>query len=111
MPRLAQRQRNCANPPAYSPSEYWKRALYYPFLDHIIPIELNVNFNTFASEVGCWKTRWSLMDADARPQKLIDTINCPGLYPSITKVLIIMLTMPATTATAESFSVIKRVKS
>ena len=35
MPRLAQRARHRANPPANYPSQYWQRALYYPFIDHI----------------------------------------------------------------------------
>ncbi|WAR21001.1 hypothetical protein MAR_014975 [Mya arenaria] len=35
MPRLAQRQRNRANPPANDPQQYWQRALYFPFLDHL----------------------------------------------------------------------------
>ena len=36
MPRKVGRQANRANCPADTPSQYWKRALYYPFLDHFI---------------------------------------------------------------------------
>ncbi|XP_033739147.1 52 kDa repressor of the inhibitor of the protein kinase-like [Pecten maximus] len=36
IPRGAARQQHRANVPAATPKEYWKRALYYPFLDHIL---------------------------------------------------------------------------
>ena len=36
MPRRAPRQQNRANLPANTPSEYWKRALFYVFMDHLI---------------------------------------------------------------------------
>jgi hypothetical protein len=36
MPRCAKRQTKRANAPAETPKEYWKRNLFYPFLDHLI---------------------------------------------------------------------------
>ena len=36
MPRRSPRQQNRANLPANTPSEYWKRALFYVFMDHLI---------------------------------------------------------------------------
>ncbi|MCG7879674.1 MAG: hypothetical protein N0C90_25600, partial [Candidatus Thiodiazotropha endolucinida] len=36
IPRGAVRQRHCVNVPAQTPKEYWKRALFFPFLDHLI---------------------------------------------------------------------------
>lgn len=36
IPRRTPRQQNRANVPANTPSEYWKRALFYVFMDHII---------------------------------------------------------------------------
>ena len=40
MPRLAGHQQHRNNTPADSPKEYWKRALYFVFVDHILE-ELN----------------------------------------------------------------------
>ena len=36
MPRGAGRQRHRVNVPAETPSQYWKRAMFLPFLDHLI---------------------------------------------------------------------------
>ncbi|VDI79241.1 Hypothetical predicted protein [Mytilus galloprovincialis] len=36
MPRAAGRQRHRVNVPAETPSQYWKRAMFLPFLDHLI---------------------------------------------------------------------------
>ena len=35
-PRTAGRQPHCNNVPADTPSAYWKRAMYLPFLDHLV---------------------------------------------------------------------------
>ena len=35
VPRQAMRQRNRNNVPAETPRQYWKRALFYPLLDHV----------------------------------------------------------------------------
>ena len=36
MPRLSGRQTNRANPPADTPEEYYKRAVFYPFVDTVL---------------------------------------------------------------------------
>jgi len=36
VPRVVARQRHRGNAPANTPSEYWKRNLYLPFVDHLI---------------------------------------------------------------------------
>lgn len=54
------------------------------------------------------------MDENDKPSKLGETVASinPDLYPGIYTVLTILLTMPASSATAErSFSVMRRVKS
>ena len=35
-PRTAGRQQHYQNIPADTPSAYWKRAIYLPFLDHLV---------------------------------------------------------------------------
>ena len=35
-PRTAGRQQHHNNVPADTPSAYWKRAMYLPFLDHLV---------------------------------------------------------------------------
>ncbi|XP_052809394.1 zinc finger MYM-type protein 1-like [Mya arenaria] len=152
MPRLAQRQRNRANPPANDPQQYWQRALYFPFLDHLcqelsdrlivaeerfraqylIPSKLNLctdgmvdlifagysvdlpqGNQSFHNEVRRWKARWQLMDENDKPSTLGETVAStnPDLYKGVYTVLTILLTMPASSATAErSFSVMRRVK-
>lgn len=152
IPRGAARQQHRANVPAATPKEYWKRALYYPFIDHMmqelqdrlvgnedrfraeqfIPTKLHGltdaitrqvydtyvddlpadNFGVFHTEVGRWKTRWSIA-INPRPGTLGETIKAtsPHLYPNIYVCLAVLVTMPVATATAErSFSVMRRVK-
>ena len=65
----------------------------------------------FRAEVHRWSLRWAM--AAHRPASVCDTIKCtnPHLYPSIFKVLVALLTIPVSTATAErSFSCLKRLK-
>ncbi|XP_021367068.1 zinc finger MYM-type protein 1-like [Mizuhopecten yessoensis] len=65
----------------------------------------------FRSEVDRWKTRWRIVED--KPQTLVDTFNrtSPVLYPSIHNILLVLLTMPVSTATAErSFSVLRRIQ-
>ncbi|VDI06908.1 Hypothetical predicted protein [Mytilus galloprovincialis] len=152
MPRSAGRQRHRVNVPAETPSQYWKRAMFLPFLDHLIqeltrrlvsnedrfsaqyliPTKLNGinqevintlfetfrddldinNVAQFREEVERWIVRWDIA-ADPKPSTLSETLpvtNC-DLYPNIYICLLILVTMPVTTATSEmSFSVMRRVK-
>ncbi|CAG2239243.1 unnamed protein product [Mytilus edulis] len=152
MPRAAGRQRHRVNVPAETPSQYWKRAMFLPFLDHLIqeltrrlvsnedrfsaqyliPTKLdginqeviNTLFETFRDdldinnvaqfreEVERWIVRWDIA-ADPKPSTLSETLPVTNsdLYPNIYICLLILVTMPVTTATAErSFSVMRRVK-
>lgn len=69
------------------------------------------DLDEFKQEIARWETRWA-MAAD-KPSTLSNTvlITNKGLYPSIWNILLILLTMPVATATAErSFSVLRRIK-
>jgi len=138
--------------PAETPNQYWRRAIYLPFIDHLlqelnsrlisnenrfcaqylIPTKLdgltreitNTVFETFRDdlpandveqfqeEVDRWLVRWNIV-ANPTPSAISETlavINCE-LYPNIYVCLLVLVTMPVTTATAErSFSVMRRVK-
>ncbi|VDI83267.1 Hypothetical predicted protein [Mytilus galloprovincialis] len=151
MPRGATRQQHRVNVPAAGPKDYWKRALFIPFIDHLLQelrdrliknedrfvvqylilsklenCSLQVVdrlFNTFTEdlpsdrdtfniEVERWKARWSIAEGQI-PGTLAEILNLCNvdLYPNIYTCLLILLTIPVTTATAErSFSVMRRVK-
>lgn len=66
----------------------------------------------FRGEVQRWQTRWGLVEAGGRPKTLLGAINSTGAaYPKVRVVLLVLLTMPATSATCErSFSSMKRIK-
>jgi hypothetical protein len=66
----------------------------------------------FKAEIKRWKARWATLTT-AKPSNLKDTLNVTNeeLYPSISTVLLILYTMPASTAKTErSFSVLRRLK-
>ena len=70
--------------------------------------------NEFDDEIARWKTRWSL--EDEKPGRLLDILNVtdPDLYPSIYRIIWILLTMPVSSATSERsfiFSAMQRAKS
>lgn len=68
-------------------------------------------FKDFADEVDRWKARCGLMEE--KPERLIDVLKAANadLYPSIHKILSVLLTMPVSSATSErSFSAMRRVK-
>lgn len=153
-PRTTGRQQQRVNVPAESVSDYWKRALFFPFMDHLateledrlltahdrflaqylIPSQLHQLTTThvdgiyaaysydfigdkeaFQSEVSRWKIRWSLDDGSEseKPVDLKSTVDSTNkdLYPNIFTCLVILLTMPVSTASAErAFSVMRRVK-
>ncbi|XP_065939478.1 52 kDa repressor of the inhibitor of the protein kinase [Magallana gigas] len=149
-PRNAQRQRHRVNVPADNVPQYYKRAVFYPFLEHLvaeitdrllvpenrfhaqalIPSRLQEltnqkqadiaqhygvhlpHFNQLDEEIKRWKTRWQM--SDVKPDNLSTTLEHtnPVLFPNIYKVLLILITMPVSTASAErSFSAMKRIKS
>jgi len=73
--------------------------------------DLNVTEDEFRDEAKRWKTRWAI--GEVKPASLIDTLRVTNqyMYPSIYKILTILTTMPASSATAErSFSAMKRIK-
>jgi hypothetical protein len=89
----------------------------------LTPVTLDVIFDTYKTDLCCdivmfkaeikrWKARWSTLTT-AKPSNLKDTLIVTNeeLYPSISNVLLILYTMPASTATTErSFSVLRRLK-
>ncbi|VDI01897.1 Hypothetical predicted protein [Mytilus galloprovincialis] len=136
MPRRIGRQVNRANHPADTPSQYWKRALYCPFLDYFMAEltgrlldnsdpecidklyetyrhDLTDNQGTFNSEVQRWQRRWSSPDVIEKPKSLKASLSVTNkeLYPSIFAIFAILVTMPVTTSTTErSFSSLRRLK-
>jgi len=152
IPRGATRQRHRVNVPAENPSQYWKRAMYLPFLDHLIqeltnrlvtnedrfcvqyliPKKLSgltrelteklyetfsddliaKDVSEFRQEIDRWVLKWDIA-SDPKPSNLSETLQATSydLYPNIYICLVILITMPVTTATAErSFSVMRRIK-
>ena len=66
----------------------------------------------FKAEIKRWKACWATLTT-AKPSNLKDTLNVTNeeLYPSIRTVLLILYTMPASTATTvRSFSALRRLK-
>lgn len=66
----------------------------------------------FIDEIDRWKIRWQ-QNID-KPERLIAVLNATivDLYPSIHRILTILLTMPVSSATSErSFSAMRRIKS
>ncbi|CAG2229547.1 unnamed protein product [Mytilus edulis] len=64
-------------------------------------------------EISRWKTRWSMTMLDTKPKTLHETLvtTNKNLYPNISTIISVLLTMPASTATAErSFSAMNRIK-
>ena len=152
IPRGATRQRHRVNVPAENPSQNWKRAMYLPFLDHLIqeltnrlitnedcfyvqyliPKKLSgltrelteklyetfsddliaKDVSEFRQEKDRWVVKWDIT-SDLKPPNLSETLQTTSydLYPNIYICLVILITMPVTTATAErSFSVMRRIK-
>ncbi|CAC5359187.1 unnamed protein product [Mytilus coruscus] len=64
-------------------------------------------------EISRWKTRWSMTILETKPKTLHETVvtTNKNLYPNISAIISVLLTMPASTATAErSFSAMNRIK-
>jgi hypothetical protein len=86
-------------------------------LPRLTPETVDVIIDTFKTDLRCdivmckaeikrWKARWATLTT-AKPSNLKDNLNVTNeeLYPSISTVVLILYTMPASTATTErSFS-------
>ena len=152
-PRLAGRQTHRNNVPGETANQYYKRAVWYPFLDTMIS-ELSSRFNDHAktafkislilpktcttvkfedvresfdlysaflvdsldvceSEFGRWQRKWIAINSSERPSSIRESLDeyAPELYPNISILLKIFLTIPVTTATCErSFSALRLLK-
>ena len=92
-------------------------------LSRLTPETVDVIFDTYKTDLRCgivmfkaeikrWKARWATLTT-AKPSNRKETLNVTNeeLYPSIRTVLLILYTMPASTATTErSFSALRRLK-
>ena len=88
-------------------------------LPRLTPEIVDVIFDTYITDLRCnivmlkaeikrWKARWATLTT-AKPSNL--NVTNEELYPSIRTVLLILYTMPASTATTErSFSALRRLK-
>ncbi|CAH1993310.1 unnamed protein product [Acanthoscelides obtectus] len=152
VPRITGRQTLHNNIAAETAEIYYRRNVFYPFIDHVIA-ELDARFKPhestiegiqmllpektsndsrikenlekiaqtflggenegtiFLSEYEIWHNHWK--SVAQKPATVLDAIdNCDDqFFPSIKKLLIILATLPVSTATPErSFSTLKRLK-
>ncbi|CAH1968929.1 unnamed protein product [Acanthoscelides obtectus] len=152
VPRITGRQTLRNNIAAETAEIYYRRNVFYPFIDHVIA-ELDARFKPhestiegiqmllpektsndsrikenlekiaqtflggenegtiFLSEYEIWHNHWK--SVAQKPATVLDAIdNCDDQsFPSIKKLLIILATLPVSTATPErSFSTLKRLK-
>ncbi|CAH1994285.1 unnamed protein product [Acanthoscelides obtectus] len=152
VPRITGRQTLRNNIAAETAEIYYRRNVFYPFIDHVIA-ELDARFKPhestiegiqmllpektsndsrikenlekiaqtflggenegtiFLSEYEIWHNHWK--SVAQKPATVLDAIdNCDDqFFPSIKKLLIILATLPVSTATPErSFSTLKRLK-
>nr|CAI5856035.1 unnamed protein product [Callosobruchus analis] len=141
VPRLAHKQTHRSNPPSDNDNEYWRRSLIIPYIDSLIsslnirfsqentpafalsrlhPLymtktsiaDLHKNAESFqefynldiTGELNLWHNLWDIEVVDLFKEANI-------FYPAVRKALIILSTIPCTTATVErSFSTLRRVK-
>ena len=149
VPRVVGRQTLRNNTPGNNISQYWRRNLYLPFIDHLLqqlrgrllvprphfiaqyllPARLHMLtpelaaqvFLPFtdipeniqaqqAAEIRRWRVRWQ--GNENKPTEIADTKDVAGdMYPNISVALTTLLTLPASTASAErSFSAMRRIK-
>eukprot|EP00731_Ephydatia_muelleri_P033934 Em0042g13a len=102
-PRQAQRQRNRVNMESCSDQEYFKRDIYYPFLDHILS-ELRSRFNKHNSRIITHL--WSLIP------RFISSYSFSDLQPALAMYGHFLESEQAVNASTErSFSALKRLKS
>jgi len=67
----------------------------------------------FDGEIVRWKAKWAHVDPEDKPTTLQHKLCCTNkeLYPHVTAILTILVTMPVSTATPErSFGTMRRVK-
>ncbi|KAK3093027.1 hypothetical protein FSP39_010187 [Pinctada imbricata] len=75
--------------------------------------DLDMSLDDFNLEIRRWRARWSLEPQQNLPGNLKDTLQVTNkdLYPGTYKALLILITIPVSTASAErSFSVMRRLK-
>lgn len=87
--------------------------------------DLVPTFNDYVDDLSCtpqeikdeferWQIKWNKCPLNERPRNAVDSLitSLQDFYPNITKLLILFVTLPITTASAErSFSCLKRLKS
>ena len=66
--------------PTDIPYQYWIRAIYLPFMDHLLQemntwllvfqVDMPGDLRQLQNEVGRWKTRWDMMNVAERPDTL-----------------------------------------
>ena len=71
----------------------------------------DVSFIELEREIDRWVKKWSNVDHDEKPHTAITTLDHSSLYPTVEKLLIILATLPVSTAEVERvFSKVDRTK-
>ncbi|XP_060855245.1 zinc finger MYM-type protein 1-like [Metopolophium dirhodum] len=127
IPRLAKRQKHRINISTNDPEEYFKIALFIPFLDSYIQqlndrfinhkniisgFQMLMNSSTFNEERLKEHVEF-YNDSNIKTKNAINILNnCNSdLFPNVFKLLQILVTLPVTSCEAErSFSTLKRIK-
>ena len=69
------------------------------------------NIENFASDAMSWYELWQRDSSDHAKLSFIDLLQHTAFYPAVKQAIVIFVTLPATTCTAErSFSTLRRVK-
>ena len=69
------------------------------------------NIENFASDAMSWYELWQRDNSDHAKLSFIDLLQHTAFYPAVKQAIVIFVTLPATTCTAErSFSTLRRVK-
>ncbi|XP_025406722.1 uncharacterized protein LOC112680748 [Sipha flava] len=108
IPRLAKRQKHRINISINDPEEYFKIALFIPFLDSYIQ-QLNDRFINHKNIISGFQM---LMNSSTfNEERLKELVEFYNLFPNVFKLLQILVTLPVTSCEAEgSFSTLKRIK-
>ncbi|KAL0858646.1 hypothetical protein ABMA27_012474 [Loxostege sticticalis] len=132
VPRMTGRQTQRSNIPAETAEIYYRRNVFYPFIDHVTT-EINARFKPHESTIeGIQMLLPEKTSNDSRIKENLTKIaqtflggenegflseceiwhnHWKSFFPSIKKLLIILATLPVSTATPErSFSTLKRLK-
>ncbi|KAL0809127.1 hypothetical protein ABMA28_012751 [Loxostege sticticalis] len=132
VPRMTGRQTQRSNIPAETAEIYYRRNVFYPFIDHVTT-EIDAHFKPHESTIeGIQMLLPEKTSNDSRIKENLTKIaqtflggenegflseyeiwhnHWKSFFPSIKKLLIILATLPESTATPErSFSTLKRLK-